>query len=262
MLDQIIKDKILEVEKLKSNQAYTAEDVIKMSLPENSFSSSLRARINNGKNAIIAELKRCSPSKGYLNEKLDIKAMTSLYEKSGAACISVLTDEKYFKGSKDDLIIAKKNTSLPILRKDFIIDESQIIESKIIGADCILLIVACLSREKFKSLLDFGKSLNLDVLVEVHDEKELKVALYLNCDMIGINNRNLKTFDVSIDTSKELKRKILDDNIIIISESGIKDLESIKFLNESNIYAFLIGESLIINNNPGSLLQKLVNRYE
>ena len=259
MLEKIIKDKILEVEKLKSSLRYTAEDVVKMSLPENSFSGSLRAKISNGKNAIIAELKRCSPSKGYLNENLDINQMSSIYEKSGAACISVLTDEKYFKGSKDDLIAAKKNTSLPILRKDFIIDESQIIESKIIGADCILLIVACLSREKFKTLLDFGKSINLDVLVEVHDEKELNIALDFNCNMIGINNRNLKTFEVSIETSKELKKKILDANILVISESVIKDLESIKFLNESNIHAFLIGESLIINNNPGSLLQKLVN---
>ena len=259
MLEKIIKDKILEVEKLKSSLRYTAEDVVKMSLPENSFSGSLRAKISNGKNAIIAELKRCSPSKGYLNENLDINQMSSIYEKSGAACISVLTDEKYFKGSKDDLIAAKKNTSLPILRKDFIIDESQIIESKIIGADCILLIVACLSREKFKTLVDFGKSINLDVLVEVHDEKELNIALDFNCNMIGINNRNLKTFEVSIETSKELQKKILDANILVISESVIKDLESIKFLNESNIHAFLIGESLIINNNPGSLLQKLVN---
>ena len=177
MLDKIIKNKLLEVEILKSEQGHTISEVVQMNLPKNSFVESVRDKINNGKNAIIAELKRCSPSKGYLDEKLDIKVMASLYEKSGAACISVLTDEKFFKGTKNDLILAKNTSSLPILRKDFIIDESQVIESKVIGADCILLIIACLSRNKFKSLLDISKSLDLDVLVEVHDEEELEHSI-------------------------------------------------------------------------------------
>ena len=185
--------------------------------------------------------------------------MASLYEKSGAACISVLTDEKFFKGTKNDLILAKNTSSLPILRKDFIIDESQVIESKVIGADCILLIIACLSRNKFKSLLDISKSLDLDVLVEVHDEEELDIALDFKCNMIGINNRNLKNFNVSIETSKVLRKKIMDNSIIVISESGIKDLETIMDLNNNNIHAFLIGETLITNDNPEFLLKKLVN---
>ena len=185
--------------------------------------------------------------------------MASLYEDSGAACISVLTDEKFFKGSIDDLILVKKTINLPVLRKDFIIDESQIIESKVIGADCILLIVACLTREKFSSLLNFSKSLDLDVLVEVHDEYELDLAMEFDCKMIGINNRNLKTFDVSTDTSKILRKKIVDDNVVVISESGIKDINIINSLNASKIHAFLIGESLIINNDPAALLKKLVN---
>ncbi len=259
MLDQIIKNKLLEVEILKGEQEHTINDVVKMNLPKNSFVESVRDKIKNGKNAIIAELKRCSPSKGYLDKKLDIKAMASLYEKSGAACISVLTDEKFFKGTKNDLMLAKNTCSLPILRKDFIIDESQVIESKVIGADCILLIIACLSRKKFKSLLDISKSLDLDVLVEVHDEEELDVALDFKCNMIGINNRNLKNFNVSIETSKVLRKKIMDNSIIVISESGIKDLKTIKNLNNSNIHAFLIGEGLITNDNPEFLLKKLVN---
>ena len=259
MLDQIIKNKLLEVEILKGEQEHTISDVVKMNLPKNSFVESVRDKIKNGKNAIIAELKRCSPSKGYLDKKLDIKAMASLYEKSGAACISVLTDEKFFKGTKNDLMLAKNTCSLPILRKDFIIDESQVIESKVIGADCILLIIACLSRKKFKSLLDISKSLDLDVLVEVHDEEELDIALDFKCNMIGINNRNLKNFNVYIETSKVLRKKIMDNSIIVISESGIKDLKTIKNLNNSNIHAFLIGEGLITNDNPEFLLKKLVN---
>ena len=259
MLDKIIKNKLLEVEILKSEQGHTISEVVQMNLPKNSFVESVRDKIKNGKNAIIAELKRCSPSKGYLDEKLDIKVMASLYEKSGAACISVLTDEKFFKGTKNDLILAKNTSSLPILRKDFIIDESQVIESKVIGADCILLIIACLSRNKFKSLLDISKSLDLDVLVEVHDEEELDIALDFKCNMIGINNRNLKNFNVSIETSKVLRKKIMDNSIIVISESGIKDLETIMDLNNNNIHAFLIGETLITNDNPEFLLKKLVN---
>lgn len=259
MLDKIIQNKILEVQKLKNQLDYSVNDVIEMNLPKNSFIKSIQDNIKSGKNAIIAELKRCSPSKGYLNKELDIKGMASLYEDSGAACISVLTDEKFFKGSIDDLILVKKTINLPVLRKDFIIDESQIIESKVIGADCILLIVACLTREKFSSLLNFSKSLDLDVLVEVHDEYELDLAMEFDCKMIGINNRNLKTFDVSTDTSKILRKKIVDDNVVVISESGIKDINIINSLNASKIYAFLIGESLIINNDPAALLKKLVN---
>ena len=133
----------------------------------------------------------------------------------------------------------------------------QIIESKVIGADCILLIVACLTREKFSSLLNFSKSLDLDVLVEVHDEYELDLAMEFDCKMIGINNRNLKTFDVSTDTSKILRKKIVDDNVVVISESGIKDINIINSLNASKIHAFLIGESLIINNDPAALLKRI-----
>ena len=165
---------------------------------------------------------------------------------------------EYFHGKIDDLITAKKSVKLPILRKDFIIDESQIIQSKLIGADCILLIVACLSKTHLQELLKVSKQLNMEVLVEVHDRNELDIALESECKIIGINNRNLKTFNVSINTSLELCEAIKDDDIIVISESGIKDIETIKKLNSKNINSFLVGESLIMNSDPKLLLKTLV----
>ena len=140
MLEEIIKNKIIEVETLKKTQNNSLDDILSMNIPRKNFTKSLTEKINSGKNAIIAELKRCSPSKGYLDKNLNIKEMAQTYQDSGAACISVLTDSKYFKGSNEDLKLVKKSINLPILRKDFIIDETQIIESKLIGADCILLI--------------------------------------------------------------------------------------------------------------------------
>ena len=258
MLDKIIENKLVEVKTLKADQKYSLSSLSEVEADKRFFYDSLKLKIKSGKNAIIAELKKHSPSKGELNENLNIAEFAKLYENAGASCISVLTDQKYFHGNTDDLITAKKSVKIPILRKDFILDESQIIESKIIGADCILLIVACLSKLQFNDLLLFSKELDMDVLVEVHDRKELDIALESDCKIIGINNRNLKTFDVSIDTSLELCEIIKDDNIIVVSESGIKDIETIKKLNEKNIKSFLVGESLIKHSDPGLLLESLV----
>ena len=258
MLDKIILDKTDEIKLLKSSQKHSIDDLLSMEFNKRDFYSALKNKINLGKNAIIAELKKHSPSKGALNENLDIANFAKLYEESGAACISVLTDQKYFHGGINDLMTAKENVNIPILRKDFILDESQIIQSKLIGADCILLIVACLSKVQFNELVEISRELNIEILVEVHDRKELDIALESNCKIIGINNRNLKTFDVSIETSMDLCDFIKDDDVIVISESGIKDLDTIQMLNSKNINSFLIGESLIKSNNPRSLLKKLV----
>ena len=258
MLDKIIQNKLTEIEVLRDNQKHSINDLSRMNFEKREFKESLLQKIKIGKNAIIAELKKCSPSKGLLNENLDIAGFAKLYEQSGAACISVLTDKKFFHGTINDLTIAKKSVEIPILRKDFILDESQLIESKLIGADCILLIVACLSESKFKDLLDISKTLDLEVLVEVHDRKELDIALEYGSQIIGINNRNLKTFDVSIDTSLELSDVITDDGVLVVSESGIKDIDTIKKLNGKNINSFLVGESLIISSEPKSLLESLV----
>lgn len=258
MLDKIIIDKADEIKLLKSSQENNIDNSFTMKFEKRDFYGSLKNKINSGKNAIIAELKKHSPSKGALNENLNIASFAKLYEDSGAACISVLTDQKYFHGSINDLIIAKESVNIPILRKDFILDESQIIQSKLIGADCILLIVACLSKLQFTELVEISRELNIEILVEVHDRNELDIALESDCKIIGINNRNLKTFDVSIKTSINLCDFIKDDEVILISESGIKNLDTIKMLNAKNINSFLIGESLIKSNDPRSLLKKLV----
>ena len=258
MLNKIIQNKLTEIEALRDIQEHSINDLSRMNFEKREFKESLLQKIKIGKNAIIAELKKCSPSKGLLNENLDIAGFAKLYEQSGAACISVLTDKKFFHGTINDLTIAKKSVEIPILRKDFILDESQLIESKLIGADCILLIVACLSESKFKDLLDISKTLDLEVLVEVHDRKELDIALEYGSQIIGINNRNLKTFDVSIDTSLELSDVITDDGVLVVSESGIKDIDTIKKLNGKNINSFLVGESLIVSSEPKSLLESLV----
>jgi len=256
MLKEIIENKKQEILELKSKKSLDIE--INQNIKNRGFINSLRTKYNMGKNPIIAEIKKHSPSKGYLNKDLDVAKMAKLYENSGAACISVLTDSKYFKGSLTDLEIAKESTSIPILRKDFILDEYQIIESKNVGADCILLIVACLEERKFNQLNNFSKELNLDVLVEVHNERELDIALNNECKLIGINNRNLKTFEVTIQTTLDLIKKFHTDDIFFVSESGIKNIDTIKSLRENNVNGFLIGESLITSKNPNEILKELV----
>jgi indole-3-glycerol phosphate synthase len=253
MLKEIIENKKQEILELKSKESLDME--INQNIENRGFINSLRTKYDMGKNPIIAEIKKHSPSKGYLNKDLDV---AKLYESSGAACISVLTDSKYFKGSLTDLEIAKESTSIPILRKDFILDEYQIIESKNVGADCILLIVACLEERKFNQLNNFSKELNLDVLVEVHNERELDIALNNECKLIGINNRNLKTFEVTIQTTLDLIKKFHTDDIFFVSESGIKNIDTIKSLRENNVNGFLIGESLITSKNPNEILKELV----
>ena len=167
----------------------------------------------------------------------------------GAACISVLTDQKYFKGSGVILEMAKKSSSLPILRKDFIVDEYQLHESVTMGADCILLIVAALSEDEFIKLYTKAKELNLDVLVEVHDAEELVIAQKVNADIIGINNRNLKNFKVDINTCIELSKNIHKE-VIIVAESGIKDSKDISLMQKNNINSFLIGETFMLSDDP------------
>tara|TARA_B100000965_G_scaffold352816_1_gene328247 strand:+ start:2921 stop:3700 length:780 start_codon:yes stop_codon:yes gene_type:complete len=258
MLNDIIKNKIKEIDLLRESQKLSFDEACDLKYSKRSFIGALQSKINDGKNAIIAEIKRCSPSKGYLNKNLNIENMADIYEKSDASCISVLTDSKFFKGSIDDLINIKQKTNLPVLRKDFILDESQLIQSCMIGSDCILLIIACLSENQFSNLLEKSKILGLDVLVEVHNENELKLALKYKCNLIGINNRNLATFEVNLDTSKKLARLIDTRNTLIVSESGIDNKGTIDDLNKNGIKTFLIGESLIVSPSPGDLLKSLV----
>ncbi len=257
MLENIIKNKIIEVENLKASTKYILNDVINMQGNNYDFLSRLQNVSQDGSNSIIAEIKRKSPSKGNLDSKLDVKILSKAYQDNGAACISVLTDEKFFGGSIRDLQIVKESVSIPVLRKDFIIDEYQLLESKYYGADCVLLIVACLDENKLQLLLQMCKKLGLHALVEVHTIDEMHIALRNEAYLIGINNRNLKTFEVDIDTTIQLS-KLKNDNIILVSESGLKDRETLDKLKKSGVDAFLIGESLVTSQNPPKHLRALV----
>ena len=257
MLREIIENKIKEVQLLKRYNDTDLEKIINKHRPRG-FLNALKKKRDLNHTAIIAEIKRYSPSKGKLNMELDVANIANLYQKNGAACISVLTDHKYFKGDLKDLHEAKRSSTLPILRKDFIIDESQLVESKIAGADCILLILACLDSDKYHSLLNFTKTLEMDALVEVHNQEELEIALDSSADLIGINNRNLKDFNVTINTSMELAELVSNEKIFLVSESGISSRETILQLQNKRINGFLIGESLITSGNIADCLKNLV----
>lgn len=211
---------------------------------------SLASSLSKSETGIIAEHKRRSPSKSVINQKLSIQDVALGYENAGVCGMSILTDGKYFGGSLDDLILARAMVELPLLRKEFIIDEYQILEAKAYGADVILLIAAILAKEEIQALSKFAKSLGLDVLLEVHNETELQKSLMPSLDMLGVNNRNLKTFEVSLDTSKSLSEKIPDD-FIKVSESGISNVEAIKELKKYGYRGFLIGENFMKTDDPG-----------
>lgn len=208
--------------------------------------------------AIIAEIKKASPSKGVIREDFDVALIASAYAQNGACCLSVLTDVNFFQGHPDYIVIAKKNCILPILRKDFIIDSYQIHESLALGADCILLIVALLDDVQLADFCQLAQELKLAVLVESHSKEELDRALKLPTSLIGINNRNLHTFNTNIQLTIELKQYIPEDKIII-TESGINSHEDIKLMQAHGINTFLIGESLMRADNIGFALKKLIN---
>ena len=250
ILDEIIEYKRKEVEDRKNKMSLEAlSEIDYMRSLKRDFKGALLKKLKENKPAVIAEIKRASPSKGDINLNIVPAKIAFKYEEMGAACISVLTDQKYFKGSGVILEMAKKSSSLPILRKDFIVDEYQLHESVTMGADCILLIVAALSEDEFIKLYTKAKELNLDVLVEVHDAEELVIAQKVNADIIGINNRNLKNFKVDINTCIELSKNIHKE-VIIVAESGIKDSKDISLMQKNNINSFLIGETFMLSDDP------------
>lgn len=211
---------------------------------------SLAKKLKESNTGIIAEHKRRSPSKQVINHDLNVFDVAKGYEDAGVCGISVLTDGKYFGGSLDDLLTARASCNLPLLRKEFIIDPYQIIEAKAYGADVILLIAAILTREEIKTYSELAKSLNLDVLLEVHNQDELHKSIMPSLDMLGVNNRNLKTFEVSLDTSKQLSDLIPDD-FVKVSESGISNIDAIKTLQPFGYKGFLIGENFMKTDNAG-----------
>lgn len=220
------------------------------------FAAALQRRIDAGDPAVIAEIKRASPSAGVLRDPYDPAAIARDYEAHGAACLSVLTDRDFFQGSEADLLAARDACTLPVLRKDFMVDEYQIHESRIAGADCILLIAACLSVAQMQNLARIARELGMDVLVEVHNEVELDQALQVESPLLGINNRDLHTFDVALETTWTLHQRV-PGNRLTITESGIHTREDVTAMRERGIHAFLVGESFMRAGSPGYRLNDL-----
>ena len=220
------------------------------------FVAAIKDKIAQGDAAVIAEIKRASPSKGLIRENFNPKEIAISYQTGGASCISVLTDEEYFQGCSAYLREARAACTLPVIRKDFIIDIYQIYEARAMNADCILLIVSALNDKQMQLLYSLARSLEMDVLIEVHDEVELKRALDLNPALIGINNRNLRTFETSLDTTLNLLAQIPAQHIVV-TESGIHQREDIQLMRRNQVNAFLVGEAFMRADDPGKELNSL-----
>jgi len=205
---------------------------------------------------VIAEIKKASPSKGVIREDFDPVQIARSYEQSGAACLSVLTDREFFQGAPEYLTAVKAGTTIPVIRKDFIIDPYQVYEARAMGADCILLIVAALEMAQMRELERVSRGLDMAVLVEVHSQEELESALELETHLIGINNRNLRTFETDIRTSLMVAERIPSERVVI-TESGINTREDVALMVENSIYAFLVGESMMRKADPGAALKGL-----
>ncbi|MGV8940660.1 MAG: indole-3-glycerol phosphate synthase TrpC [Lysobacter sp.] len=224
--------------------------------PTRGFVEAIKRKHAAGEAAVIAEVKKASPSKGLIRKDFDPAAIARSYEVGGAACLSVLTDVDFFQGSNRYLGEAREACSLPVLRKDFIVDPYQVYEARMIGADCILLIVAALEDGPMVEMANLANELGMDVLMEIHDIDELERALQTDCELVGINNRNLRTFEVSLDTTIDLKAAIPGDRIAI-TESGIATRQDVARLREAGVDTFLIGESFMREADPGTALQRL-----
>jgi indole-3-glycerol phosphate synthase len=256
ILDKIITNKKREVALKKS---IIPVSQLETSVLFNGRTNSMAKLLKNSLSGIIAEHKRRSPSKLVINNSHSVEDVVLGYQNAGACGISILTDGKYFGGSLDDLLLAKASVNIPLLRKEFVIDEYQLLEAKANGADAILLIAAVLSREEIKHLSEFAQSLALEVLLEVHNHEELEKAIMPSLDMIGVNNRNLKTFEVSLDYSKELAHNIPDD-FVKISESGINSVEAVKELQQYGYQGFLMGEHFMKMDNPDVAASEFIRK--
>jgi indole-3-glycerol phosphate synthase len=251
-----ILDKILAVKRAEVAAAKRAlpdvEARARAAPAARDFVGALRAK----KPAVIAEIKRASPSKGLLRASFDPAAIARSYEKAGAACMSVLTDREFFQGSAEDLIKAKAACALPALRKDFLIDPYQAFEARALGADCVLLIAACLEDGPMRELEKVAHTLGMAVLVEVHDARELERALALETPLIGINNRNLRTFETRLETTLDLLPRIPAERVVI-TESGILSAADVRRMRDRGVDTFLVGEAFMRADDPGKELRKL-----
>lgn len=257
ILAKIILRKQTEIAERRSQIPLShLEEQVKHLPPARGFAAALRHAIGGGRSAVIAEVKKASPSAGVLREPFDPQEIARSYERGGAACLSVLTDRDFFQGSDQDLRLARAACALPVLRKDFMIDPYQIFESRVLGADCILLIVSALNDQALLKLYTLARGLGLDVLVEVHDRDELVRALALNIDVVGINNRNLRTFQTSLETTFSML-DLIPPSALVVTESGIHTVEHVAAMRARGVHAFLVGEAFMRAPDPGQQLSKL-----
>jgi indole-3-glycerol phosphate synthase len=257
ILERILSVKSAEVREAKARKPLSALEIAARAAPRpRDFGGALRHRIADGEPGVIAEIKKASPSKGVMRSEFDPTAIARDYAAHGAACLSVLTDHQFFQGSIGDMIAARAACSLPVLRKDFVIDPYQVFESRAAGADCILLIVAALDDTTLLELETLALELGLAVLVEVHDAQELERALELQTPLVGINNRNLRTFETRLETTLELLKRVPSDRLVI-AESGILTRADVARLRQRGVNAFLVGEAFMRAAAPGPALAEL-----
>jgi indole-3-glycerol phosphate synthase len=258
ILNKILATKAIEVAaaKVKHSLDRMEEFAYMQSFGKRDFLGAIRAKIANNQPAVIAEIKKASPSKGVIRENFNPAEIAKSYEAGGAACLSVLTDVAYFQGSGEYLIAARTACNLPVLRKDFMIDPYQVYEARAMGADCILLIAAAIDLAKMRELENIARTLGMAVLVEVHNGEELDLALQLNTPLLGINNRNLRTFDVTLQTTLDLLPRIPADKIVV-TESGIFTADDVKLMRDNHVHTFLVGEAFMRQDDPGLELSKV-----
>ena len=260
ILRKIVDRKWEEIDERKRAASLADLKAMASDQPETrGFAGALAHRTGQRRPAVIAEIKKASPSKGILRDPFDPPAIAESYEEGGATCLSILTDHDFFQGHEDYLKAARAACSLPVIRKDFMVAPYQVYESRAIGADCILLIAACLTKDQMQELEGIAHDIGLDVLVEVHDGEEMDDALTLNTPLVGINNRNLHTFEVSLDTTFDLHQRVPSDRLTI-TESGILTREDVTAMTEREIYGFLVGESFMRQPDPGAALQAMFGR--
>jgi indole-3-glycerol phosphate synthase len=257
ILEKIVAVKREEVAAAKKKKSLEAvrEDAFGRVLTRD-FVGALRAKIAAGNAAVIAEVKKASPSKGVIREDFIPADIAQSYAEHGAACLSVLTDRQFFQGEPDYLKQARASCDLPVLRKDFMVDPYQVYESRVMGADCILLIAACLTDAQMAELEAVARSLDMAVLVEVHDADELQRALKLKTPLVGINNRNLRTFEVSLDATLGMLKDVPSDRLLV-TESGILQREDVQKMRAAGVHAFLVGEAFMRAKEPGEALEAL-----